>query len=391
VGAMPSEEETVTEVVAGIEAWSGNASWSNATAPLKHLRMMRGRPELLPSTWSAYFLDMHLLAPMTPVGLYFCLHPLTDAKVLLLVYTLAAAYLSAVMTRTMVLLCPAMCICAALGLSAVLKARLRDLRAGSRDMTGRSRLPQPVAALTVAAVGWLLVLYLQHAVWCASAMYSSRSGGVGGRARDGWRAGEEQRAGLRWMAANLPRNATVAAWPDTAAGMAGRARGGSGAGDEDVAGAAVLADVGCGNDERLPWPLAMRRAGRRCAAGPGLGTLLGWTEEAAWGALRRHEVDFLVVAHALEQLDTRDGGLLRAAAANGSGLGDGRSADYDAGQAGGARRGTAGGAEEADGTGRTEGQQGGQGRSGVAGDGGWAGSRWSLMHKLVKHRCVQQM
>ena len=53
-----------------------------------------------PSTWSSYFLHMHVLVILAPVGFYYTLvHKITHGKLFLAMYGVFMAYFSCVMNR----------------------------------------------------------------------------------------------------------------------------------------------------------------------------------------------------------------------------------------------------------------------------------------------------
>ena len=363
-------------------AASFNGTWP--TRPVEVYTGFAGQP----STWAAYFLDMHVVVALTPVGLYFCFDKLTDAKVFIVTYAIAAAYFSGIMVRMMLFLCPVVCICAGIGLSAVLKARMRDLTtrdtylprgpehslgAAATLCSPRSRLPQPVAALTVAAVGWLLVLYVQHSVWCASESSAAGPRLAPGRGAEAARgAVEDYREGHRWMAENLPRGSRLLVWPDCGLQMSAVADLGGVARPRDEEPLAATLLVGsCCADEPLPWPLLARRHGCNQTLAGGTSSILSMTEEAAWAAMERLDVDMVLLflggdASALPDPWQRP--LVRAGA-------NSSSAPADAAEIFSSRRGVASGGEEADYAGHQR----------IDGPGGAAPHK-SLLHKLANHR-----
>ena len=282
---------------------------ANSTWPPRGSHALNKGPASQPSMWANYFYDLHILLPLTPVGLYFCFEQVTDAKVFVITYTVAAAYFSGFMVRMVLFLCPVVCICAGIGLSSVLKARTRDLAhrdpcaarspdhsvsAAAAAGSPPSRLPRPVAALTVAALGWLLMLFVQHSVWCAGeapALAAEQA-----QARSRWVA-EDYREGRRWMAENLPRGGRVLAWPDCGfrlSAVGNHSLGAEEGEEEEGSGASLLVDSCC-SEESAPWPLLARTAGCNGSLAADVSSALFLAEGAAWAALRRLDVEWVLL------------------------------------------------------------------------------------------------
>jgi dolichyl-diphosphooligosaccharide---protein glycosyltransferase len=304
------------------------ALYINNTWPSKDVSVINRSSASQPTMWANYFYELHMLLPLTPVGLYFCFEQLTDAKVFIITYTVVAAYFSGFMVRMMLFLCPVVCICAGIGLSSVLKARMRDLTSGlarSPDYpmsaaaamcSTRTRLPQPVAALTVAAVGWLLMLFVQHSVWCASENHRAPS--LLPSERTASRAvAEDYREGHRWIAENLPRSSRLLVWPDCGFRLSSIMNNSDSGDDDDIHGTVLVES--CCSEEIAPWPLLGQHGRCNKSLAMSMSSALFLTEEVAWAALRRLEVEWVLLllgGHVSQLLDPAQQPLLRPGGAN---------------------------------------------------------------------------
>ncbi|KAA8499186.1 Dolichyl-diphosphooligosaccharide--protein glycosyltransferase subunit STT3 [Porphyridium purpureum] len=70
-----------------------------------------------PTAWASYFMDLHVLNFLFPVGLYYLMKGVTDTNLLLIVYAVFAAYFSGVMSRLMLVLAPASALMSGVALS----------------------------------------------------------------------------------------------------------------------------------------------------------------------------------------------------------------------------------------------------------------------------------
>ena len=84
-----------------------------------------------PTTWFSFFFDLHILACVFPVGLWYCIKNVNDERVFIILYALSAVYFAGVMVRLMLTLTPCVCILAAIAFS-----KLFDLPEGGRVPQG---------------------------------------------------------------------------------------------------------------------------------------------------------------------------------------------------------------------------------------------------------------
>jgi dolichyl-diphosphooligosaccharide---protein glycosyltransferase len=237
------------------------------TYATKHIAIVASVSEHQPTSWGAYFFDLHLTAYLMPLGLYFCFKQLNDANLFLVTYGIFAAYFSGVMVRIMLVFAPAAAMLSAIGISASLRFFMRSLKvvvesptevdqllaraaaaraqipAGGRfSLTrGKSRelastgsdvgsavapgprrkikemplLSKPVAFVMALLTCVFLFQYVRHSIWATSEAYSSPSVVLSARGHDGERIFfDDYRAGYYWLRQNTADNAKIMSWWD---------------------------------------------------------------------------------------------------------------------------------------------------------------------------------
>lgn len=126
------------------------------TYATKHIAIVASVSEHQPTSWGAYFFDLHLTAYLMPLGLYFCFKNLTDANLFLVTYGVFSAYFSGVMVRIMLVFAPAAAMLSAIGISASLRLFMRSLKASDSGPTDVDRiLARAAAARAVQPAGAL--------------------------------------------------------------------------------------------------------------------------------------------------------------------------------------------------------------------------------------------
>lgn len=204
---------------------------------------------------------------LAPAGLAACflIGPLDDAALFLVLYGITSVYFSGVMVRLMLVLAPAACVLAGLGLSGVIDSLCASLKtawtggsasegaaaeeaapsppskptsssrakpstsasaasASSSSPRGgflpkisavKRALPSDVAAAALAAVAAVLVAFLFHSAFVAAEMYSAPSIVMQSRGNDGTlHVFDDFREAYAWLRFNTPRDAKVASWWD---------------------------------------------------------------------------------------------------------------------------------------------------------------------------------
>ena len=242
----------------------------------KHIPIIASVSEHQPTTWSSYFTDLHAAALFAPAGIVACFFgPLDDAALFLVLYGATSVYFSGVMVRLMLVLAPAACVLAGLGLSGVIDSLCASLKAAagsggerreaaaaaegappppsssgapsaSRPSRGakpsasasasarsssssyargggilpkisavKRALPSDVAAAALAATAAVLVAFLFHSAFVAAEMYSAPSIVMQSRGNDGTlHVFDDFREAYAWLRFNTPQDAKVASWWD---------------------------------------------------------------------------------------------------------------------------------------------------------------------------------
>ena len=173
---------------------SGSTLWSSAGA-LGHFCMAvaweqsplsAGEMETNPASWATFLVDLHVVCFLMPVGIYYCVKDATAAKVVLVLYGMLSLCCAGAMLRLMVVLAPAACLLAAVGVSEVLKTYCGQLKPsealerpdqvsirGAKLVRNKVPVELPIqrefALMMVAGVSLMLCLYVRHCVWVAAA------------------------------------------------------------------------------------------------------------------------------------------------------------------------------------------------------------------------------
>ena len=74
----------------------------------------------------SFFFDLHILACVFPVGLWYCIKNVNDERVFIILYAISAVYFAGVMVRLMLTLTPCVCILAAIAFSKLFSIYLKE-------------------------------------------------------------------------------------------------------------------------------------------------------------------------------------------------------------------------------------------------------------------------
>ncbi|KAF3589286.1 hypothetical protein F2Q69_00030116 [Brassica cretica] len=198
----------------------------------------------LPTAWSSFMFDYHILLFLFPAGLYFCFKRLSDATIFIVMYGLTSLYFAGVMchslyfagvmVRLIFVATPAICLISAIAVSATVKNLTSLLRAKQKvPQTGSSKGPgsskasskvtldqaQPFqkngAIALLVGVFYLLSGYAIHCTWVTSEAYSSPSIVLAARGAHGNRIiFDDYREAYYWLTQNTPTDAKVMSWWD---------------------------------------------------------------------------------------------------------------------------------------------------------------------------------
>ena len=90
--------------------------WDTGYAKI-HIPIIASVSEHQPTTWFSFFFDLHILACVFPVGLWYCIKNINDERVFIILYAVSAVYFAGVMVRLMLTLTPCVCVLAAIAFS----------------------------------------------------------------------------------------------------------------------------------------------------------------------------------------------------------------------------------------------------------------------------------
>jgi len=237
-----------------VAGWSGRfySLWDTGYAKI-HIPIIASVSEHQPTTWFSFFFDLHILACVFPVGLWYCIKNVNDERVFIILYAVTAVYFAGVMVRLMLTLTPCVCILAAIAFSKLFSIYLKEDRPPKEqedpetsekngrlyDKAGKIRkmkheqtaggedgLGVNIRSIVVVAVLMLLMMFAVHCTWVTSNAYSSPSIVLASYGNDGSRQIlDDFREAYYWLWQNTPEDARVMSWWDYGyqiAGMANR-------------------------------------------------------------------------------------------------------------------------------------------------------------------------
>ncbi|CAH8863775.1 unnamed protein product [Trichobilharzia szidati] len=266
-----------------IAPWSGRfySLWDTGYAKI-HIPIITSVSEHQPTSWAAFFFDLHVLVATFPAGVRLCFKDLNDERVFVILYAIFASYFAGVMVRLMLTLTPIVCVFSAIAFSRVFELfldennlensgsssssgsnnaannhtsgdaqnstgdkRLYDKpskgnkknsvdqdTSSSTTATNRSSQQSPPAngnnlrAVAYVLIIFILYLFVSHCVWVSSNAYSSPSIVLASYGKDGSRyILDDFREAYFWLWQNTKPDARVMSWWDYGyqiAGMANR-------------------------------------------------------------------------------------------------------------------------------------------------------------------------
>ena len=202
-----------------------------------------------PTAWSGFFMNLHMLILACPVGIYFSFINLTNELVFVILYGILSLYFASMMIRLMLILAPAMCILAGIGLWALLKPHIGDLNKfhEQKSVTGSDQTKdlnetqksvaanrgrnakggdqrrkvqdkkqteeQPriqVAWFLILAYTLLLISFTSHSFWLASSVYDKTSIVIPA----GQYNVDDFREAYYWLRMNTGEDARIMSWWD---------------------------------------------------------------------------------------------------------------------------------------------------------------------------------
>lgn len=269
--------------------WQGRSlTLLDPTYASKYIPIIASVSEHQPTTWTSFFFDLHILIPLTPVGLFFLFSDITDGGIFVILYGTLALWFAGIMVRLMLTLAPAACILAAIGFSAILnrfsafiKLNYLNFRSTvtkneeNKDAPvaaaakARSPISAPLAMLVLGGATSLLAMYSYHATYVASVAYSSPSIVIdAGRTYDGRRVlFDDYREAYFWLRQNTHPESKILSWWDYGYQMSA------------MANRTVLVDNNTWNNTHIAT----------------VGRALASTEENAYPIMESLDVDYVLV------------------------------------------------------------------------------------------------
>lgn len=249
-----------------IAPWSGRfySLWDTGYAKI-HIPIIASVSEHQPTTWFAFFFDLHFLVAIFPIGLWQCISHVNDERVFIALYAVTASYFAGVMVRLMLTLAPVVCVLSGIPFSEMFTHLLKDDDVPTAPITAgptqtekptsqqSKNTPQPSKQTAQPAkmkkirqerdkkelgisktekywmaffIGLGLAMFVAHCTWVTSNAYSSPSIVLASYNNDGSRVIlDDFREAYSWLSHNTPDKARVMAWWDYGyqiAGMANR-------------------------------------------------------------------------------------------------------------------------------------------------------------------------
>ena len=100
----------------------------------KYIPIIASVSEHQPTTWSSYFFDLQYLIVFMIPGFYLCFtEKVTIGKLFVALYGLLAVYFSCVMIRLMLVVAPAACVLASIGISYLIRKMAKAIRNGMQN------------------------------------------------------------------------------------------------------------------------------------------------------------------------------------------------------------------------------------------------------------------
>ena len=267
--------------VTGKTAWSGRSmTLLDPTYASKYIPIIASVSEHQPTAWSNYVMDLFVLPFLAPVGMFYCFNRLSDGSLFLGVYGVLAVYFSGVMIRLLLVLAPAVCCLAGLGMSLLIASLMPLLKTQQdpqyaliKNKTAEKsvRTPPRLAALIMLALlAAGLVKYIAHATSMSSAAYSNPSIIQSAMRPDGSRVIQDDfREAYYWLRMNTPQDAKILSWWDYGYQITG------------MGNRTVLVDNNTWNNTHIAT----------------VGLVLSSSEEDAYPILQKLDVDYVLVLY----------------------------------------------------------------------------------------------
>ncbi len=178
--------------------------------PLSAAFITQSVGEHLPSPWSVYYYNLHILLIILPIGFFFLFKRLREEDLLIILFGITTLYFSGSFIRLLLILAPSASLISAFGLTSLLKPFSQIFRKKYVLVRRRKRYANLInrqsSVGVFALVGFLLILYSIHGIYTSGYQLSGSA---------------MQPAGLHdweetwsWMRSSLPPGTVVCSWWD---------------------------------------------------------------------------------------------------------------------------------------------------------------------------------
>ena len=142
-----------------ITRWTGRSlTLLDPTYATKYIPIIASVSEHQPTTWTTFFLDLQIMVPLAPVGIYLLFKEISDGSIFLILYGTVSWYFAGIMIRLMLTLAPIACILAAEGCSGLIRRFMAYLRYAGQEVEVNKE---------------------KKSEWCSSASHACRSSSSG--------------------------------------------------------------------------------------------------------------------------------------------------------------------------------------------------------------------
>jgi len=166
--------------------------------------------EQIPSPWSVFYYNLHVLLIILPIGFFFLFKRLREEDLLVIIFGITSIYFSGSFIRLLLILAPAAALISAFGMTSLLKPFSQIFRKKYVLVRRRKRYANLVnrqSSIGIFALfGFLLILYSVHGIYTSAYQLSSSAMMPAGL--HDW---EET---WSWMRSSLPPGTVICSWWD---------------------------------------------------------------------------------------------------------------------------------------------------------------------------------
>ncbi len=190
--------------------WSGRSkTLLDPTYASKFMPIIASVSEHQPTTWISFIFDLHILVPLSPMGLFFLFKNPTDGAMFLIIYGTLSWYFAGVMVRLMLTLAPIAAVLGAIALSAVMQ------KCSAALVYGKGQFSRLMSIILIILCTLLSVHFLYHSSYAARYAYSSPSIVIpGSDGRGNAKLYDDYREAYSWLRHNTDPDAKIASWWD---------------------------------------------------------------------------------------------------------------------------------------------------------------------------------